>query len=163
MIILVSIAIFFSVFMLYRHKLKDQKKRMDSLKELLEIASRYESRPALFYTKFKESVKVNSQYNRQWEDEVISIVNLSYGNIIEELKSTHPDLTVHELCYCCFVCLGFSPQAIRVLYDHTNLNSIYTVRSKIRSKLGLVNTSKSLDSYFEGLLAAKGLSCGCET
>lgn len=138
-------------------------KRMDSLKELLEIASRYESRPALFYTKFKESVKVNSQYNRQWEDEVISIVNLSYGNIIEELKSTHPDLTVHELCYCCFVCLGFSPQAIRVLYDHTNLNSIYTVRSKIRSKLGLVNTSKSLDSYFEGLLAAKGLSCGCET
>ena len=131
-------------------------KRMDSLRGLLEIASRYESRPALFYAKFKESVKVNSQYNRQWEDEIISITNLSYGNVIEELRSAHPDLTVHELCYCCFVCLGFSPQSIRVLYDHTNLNSIYTVRSKIRSKLGLVNSNKSLDSYFEDLLSSKG-------
>lgn len=136
-------------------------KRMDSLRELLEIASRYESRPALFYAKFKESVKVNSQYNRQWEDEVISITNLSYGNVIEDLKAAHPDLTVHELCYCCFVCFGFSPQSIRVLYDHTNLNSIYTVRSKIRSKLGLVNSSKSLDRYFEELLAAKPPLSAC--
>lgn len=206
MVIIVSAAIFFGVFVFYRHKLKEQKKRtaeimtyidtirseydeinkkyeslrtqlskqsgageqmtrllgkrMDSLRELLEIASRYESRPALFYAKFKESVKVNSQYNRQWEDEIISITNLSYDNVIEDLKSAHPDLTVHELCYCCFVCLGFSPQSIRVLYDHTNLNSIYTVRSKIRSKLGLVGTSKSLDSFLEDFLASKELSLG---
>ena len=203
LIILLSAGIFMSVFIFYRHKLKEQKKRteeitayidtihseydeiseiyaalserfskqsgigeqmsrllgkrMDSLRELLEIASRYESRPALFYAKFKESVKVSSQYNRKWEEEVISITNLSYGNIIEDLKEAHPDLTVHELCYCCFVCLGFSPQSIRVLYDHTNLNSIYTVRSKIRSKLGLVNSSKSLDSYFKELLESKGV------
>lgn len=207
MIIVLSIVLFLSVFVFYRHKLREQKKRteeisayidtirseydeisrkyeslrdsfskqsgvgeqmsrllgkrMDSLRELLEIASRYESRPALFYAKFKESVKVNSQSNRKWEDEIISITNLSYGNVIEELKAAHPDLTVHELCYCCFVCLGFSPQSIRVLYDHTNLNSIYTVRSKIRSKLGLVNSSKSLDSYFEELLAAKPPLSAC--
>lgn len=129
--------------------------RMDSVKQLLEMASQYESRPAVFYSKFKEHLKVSPQINIKWEEDIISITNLSYGNIISELKTEHPDMSVHELCYCALICLGFSQQSIRVLYDHTNMNSVYSLRTRIRTKLGIVHSNYSLDNYFKELLKAK--------
>lgn len=130
-------------------------KRMDSLKELLEMASRYESRPALFYDRFKSIVKVDSKTNIKWEQDIITLTDLSTDNFISRLSSEHPELTLHERCYCSLMCLGFSQESIRVLYGHTNMNSIYSIRTKIRSKLGLTNSSVSLDNWFRSQLQSK--------
>lgn len=132
-------------------------KRMDGLKDLVEMASLYEGRPNQFYAKFKEYVKVSPLSNVKWEEDIISITNLFTGNLMEELRNAHPDLSTHEMCYCSLICLGFSQQSIRMLYDHTNMNSIYSLRTRIRSKLGISSNGKSLDNYFRELLESRGI------
>jgi len=119
------------------------------------LASLYESRPAVFYSKFKDLIKVSQFNNTELEQEIISTTNLSYHNILDDLKAMHPDLSLHELCYCGLICLGFSQQSIRVLYDHTNINSIYSLRARIRAKLGISNSNKNLDTYFKELIREK--------
>lgn len=132
--------------------------RMESLKALLEMASIYESRPSLFYAKFKEHIKVSPYTDGKWEKEIIEITNLSCNNLIERLGEDHPDLSLHELCYCSLICLGFSQQSIRTLYDHTNINSIYSLRTKIRAKLGISNSNRSLDNFFKEMLQEENIS-----
>ena len=78
---------------------------------------------------------------------MIAIANLSCHGIIDYLQKSYPALSQRELCYCGFICLGFSPESIRILYNHTNTYSIYTLRSKIRSKLGITNDSSNLEKY----------------
>ena len=132
-------------------------KRMDGLKDLIEIASIYAGRPTQFYEKFKEYVKVSPVSNIKWEEDIISITNLFTGNLMSELHNGHPDLSRHEMCYCSLICLGFSQQSIRMLYDHTNMNSIYSLRTRIRSKLGISSSGKSLDNYFRDLMSSRGI------
>ncbi|MCM1301242.1 MAG: tetratricopeptide repeat protein [Bacteroides cellulosilyticus] len=122
--------------------------RIQSLKQLLEWASIYEKNTDNFYKRFKEHIKVAAGKNRELADDVIAIANLSCHGVIDYLYKLHPTLSRHELCYCGFICLGFSPESIRILYNHTNPYSIYTMRSKIRSKLGITNNSSlDLEAY----------------
>ena len=132
-------------------------KRMDGLKDLIEMASLYEGRPSQFYEKFKEYVKVSPVTNIKWEEDIISITDLFTHNLISDLHNEHPDLSRHEMCYCSLICLGFSQQSIRMLYDHTNMNSIYSLRTRIRSKLGINSSGKSLDNYFNELMESRGI------
>lgn len=44
-----------------------------------------------------------------------------------------------------------------MLYDHTNMNSIYSLRTRIRSKLGINSSGKSLDNYFNELMESRGI------
>lgn len=127
-------------------------KRIESLKQLLEWASKYESNPEKFYTLFKEHMKLAVGKNRDLAEDVIAIANLMNGGIIDHLQKLYPSLSQHELCYCGFISLGFSHECIRILYNHTNAYSIYTMRSKIRGKIGLVNNSISLESYILDLI-----------
>lgn len=122
--------------------------RIQSLKQLLEWASIYEKNTDNFYKRFKEHIKVAAGNNKELADDVIAIANLSCHGVIDYLYKLHPTLSRHELCYCGFICLGFSPESIRILYNHTNPYSIYTMRSKIRNKLGITNNSSlDLEAY----------------
>lgn len=121
--------------------------RIKSLQKLLELASICETNPDNFYRQFKEHLKVASGKNQELANDVIAIANLSCHGIIDYLQKSYPALSQRELCYCGFICLGFSPESIRILYNHTNTYSIYTLRSKIRSKLGITNDSSNLEKY----------------
>ncbi|WP_302603908.1 hypothetical protein [uncultured Alistipes sp.] len=121
--------------------------RIRSLQQLLEWASLYEKNTDNFYKHFKEHIKVASGKNRELAEDVIAIANISCHGIIDYLQNNYPALSLHELCYCGFICLGFSAESIRILYNHTNVYSIYTMRSKIRHKLGLVNQTENLENH----------------
>ena len=126
--------------------------RIKSLQQLLEWASLYEKNTDSFYRHFKEHIKVATGKNRELAEDVIAIANLSCHGIIDRLHEQYPALSLHELCYCGFICLGFSSESIRILYNHTNIYSIYTMRSKIRSKLGLVNQTQNLEKHILHLM-----------
>lgn len=126
--------------------------RIQSLKQILEWASRYEKNPEKFYSQFKEHIKLASGKNRDLAEDVIAIANLTNDGIIDHLQTLYPSLSQHELCYCGFISLGFSHECIRIIYSHTNVYSIYTMRSKIRSKIGLVNNAISLEHHIESLM-----------
>lgn len=121
--------------------------RIRSLQQLLEWASVYEKNTDNFYKHFKDHIKVAAGKNRELAEDVIAIANLSCHGIIDHLHENYPLLSLHELCYCGFICLGFSSESIRILYNHTNVYSIYTMRSKIRNKLGLTNQTQNLEEH----------------
>lgn len=126
--------------------------RIHSLQSLLELASKYENNTDAFYKNFKEHIKVVSGNNKELADDVIAIANLSCYGIIKYLEQLYPSLSKRELCYCSFICLGFSPESIRILYNHTNVYSIYTIRSKIRSKLGVINNAINLETHILNMM-----------
>lgn len=126
--------------------------RIRSLQQLLEWAMIYESDPIAFYQRFKEYMKVTSGNNRQLMEDAIAIADLTCHGIVDYLRKHYPSLSPYELCYCGFVCLGFSAESIRILFNHTNIYSIYTMRSKIRNKLGLKNSREKLETYILGIM-----------
>lgn len=130
--------------------------RIKSLQQLLEWASVYEKNTDNFYKHFKEHIKVAAGKNRELSEDVIAIANLSCHGIIDHLQEKYRTLSLHELCYCGFICLGFSSESIRILYNHTNIYSIYTMRSKIRSKLGLTNQAENLENHILNLMKELG-------
>ncbi|MDE5623063.1 MAG: hypothetical protein K2I62_00330 [Alistipes sp.] len=130
--------------------------RIRSLQQLLEWASVYEKNTDSFYKHFKDHIKVAAGKNRELAEDVIAIANLSCNGIIDHLQANYPMLSLHELCYCGFICLGFSSESIRILYNHTNVYSIYTMRSKIRSKLGLTNQVQNLEEHILYLMKNLG-------
>lgn len=130
--------------------------RIHSLKSILELASKYENNADAFYKVFKEYIRVVSGKDKELSEDVISMANLTCHGIIRHLEKVYPSLSQRELCYCGFVCLGFTPESIRLLFNHTNIYSIYTMRSKIRSKMGLKNGSKNLESYIIAIMKRIG-------
>lgn len=126
--------------------------RINSLKKVLMMASKYENNTDAFLKNFKEHIKVVSGNNQELAADVIALANLTCHGIIEHLKKFYPSLSQRELCYCGFVCLGFSPESIRILYNHTNIYSIYTLRSKIRSKIGITNNTFNLETYILNMM-----------
>lgn len=122
------------------------KNRIHSLQSVLELASKYENNTDAFYKNFTDRIKVVSDNNKELAKDVIAIANLSCHGIINHLGQLYPTLSQRELCYCGLICLGFTPESIRILYNHTNVYSIYTMRCKIRSKMGLTKNSLSLES-----------------
>lgn len=133
------------------------KNRIESLRQLSELASVYgvgdDSR---FYGKFQEHIQLSKSKNQELMNDIIEIADLLHNGVISNLRDNHPSLTKHELCYCGFIALGFSPESIRVLYNHTNTNSIYTTRGKIRSKLSLGAAYRDLETYILGLCEKLG-------
>lgn len=129
-------------------------KRMTDLKQITEWASVYEKNPDKFYKKVKEYFLLSEKSNRELVNDVLSTANLYCFGIIDYLRSICPSLSSRELCYCGLVCLGFTPECIRILFNHTNVYSIYTIRNKIRDKLELKKSSFNLEKHIQDLQEA---------
>lgn len=129
-------------------------KRVEDMKQISEWATLYEKSPDVFYQKIKEYFELSDNTNRVLVGEVLTFANLYHFEIIDYLRSICPALTSRELCYCGLACLGFTPESIRILFNHTNISSIYTIRNKIRDKLELKGSSFNLEKHIRDLLEA---------
>ncbi|MBO5465005.1 MAG: tetratricopeptide repeat protein [Alistipes sp.] len=124
------------------------KNRIESLRQLSELASVYGvGDNSRFYGKFQEHIQLSKNKNQELMNDIIEVADLLHNGVISFLRENNSSLTKHELCYCGFIALGFSPESIRVLYNHTNINSIYTTRGKIRNKLSLNAAYRDLEAY----------------
>ncbi len=126
--------------------------RIEAIRQMVELAHLYSNEPNHFYNSFRERIKLSSAKSKIFAQDVISMADLSFGGIIVWLQQQYPTLTQYELCYCSLVLLGFSKESIRILYNHTNLHSIYNIQNSIRAKIGLVNNSaQTLETYLNAL------------
>ena len=121
--------------------------RIQRFKELLELSHKYEKNPQMFYCKFKDDISVGTANKSEMMNTIISLANLMHDGFLNKLKSKYPALSDHELVYIALLCFGFSQESIRLLYNHTNNSSVYTMRSKIRTKLNMDGTSTNLDKF----------------
>ena len=129
--------------------------RLSSLRKLSELAYVYgETSPQKFYHKFQEHIIITKNRNDEFINEVIEVSDILNGGVIEYLMKNYPDLSKYELSYCGLVSLGFTPESIRVLYNHTNLHSLYTIRARIKNKVsinGFKAGNHSLEDYIYDL------------
>lgn len=126
--------------------------RMKSLQKVMELAGSFEGRPEVFYQKMRKHLKIENNKSDHALADLYDITNLYYGGIIDYLREHHADLNDEDLALSCMICLGFTPQQTRVLFNHTNSSSIYTKRSKLRKKLGLSDTD-NLEEFFDSVIS----------
>lgn len=128
------------------------KNRIQSLIHLTEFAHIYESRPKLFYDAFRQELMTNSKLNPEFISEILLITDECFNGVITFLRTKYPTLSNQELCFCALIFLGFSQESIRVLMNHTSVQSLYNIRRKIRSKLDISNDDSNLVKYLQQLL-----------
>lgn len=123
--------------------------RIQNIKTVLDLYTKYNKDCKEFFKQIKDIITISAGKNKELSDQVISIVNLTHHNIVNKLAQNFPELTYHELSYLAFMLLGFSQESMRVLYNHTNTASLYTLRSKIRSKLNLKDSAVNLEQFLK--------------
>ena len=128
------------------------KNRIQSLIQLTEFAHIYESRPKLFYDAFRQELMTNSKLNPEFISEILLITDECFNGVITFLQTKYPTLSKQELCFCALIFLGFNQESIRVLMNHTSVQSLYNIRRKIRSKLDISNDDGNLVKYLQELL-----------
>ena len=131
------------------------KNRLSSLRTLAELAYKYgEKNTQTFYDKFQEHIMLSKNKNEEFIDEIIEVANVLNNGVITYLTKNYPELSKFELSYCGLVALGFTPESIRILYNHTHIHSLYTIRGRIKSKLNFKNIGEdnhSLEDYILNL------------
>ena len=126
--------------------------RIKNLQDLTELAHIHQSNPARFYSEFKERLKVSRNTDTDFMDDINALTDLLSNGIMTYLKNEYPDLTKYELSYCALICLGFSQESIRLLMNHSNINSVYTLRTKIRRKIAIPAGESTLESHLAQLV-----------
>ena len=131
------------------------KNRLSSLRTLAELAYKYgEKNTQTFYNKFQEHIMLSKNKNEEFIDEILEVANVLNNGVITYLTQNYPELSKFELSYCGLVALGFTPESIRILYNHTHIHSLYTIRGRIKSKLNFKNIDEdnhSLEDYILNL------------
>ena len=131
------------------------KNRLSSLRTLAELAYKYgEKNTQTFYNKFQEHIMLSKNKNEEFIDEILEVANVLNNGVITYLTQNYPEISKFELSYCGLVALGFTPESIRILYNHTHIHSLYTIRGRIKSKLNFKNIGEdnhSLEDYILNL------------
>ena len=85
---------------------------------------------------FKEvKVRINDICNNDKHFETLSTsVNNYNDDILTKLKQDFPNLTSNEYKLACFMCVGFSTQAL-CLFFNCNEDSIYNRKARLREKI----------------------------
>ena len=126
--------------------------RLNSLRELSEFAYYYGDTDSSkkFYNKFKEHIIISKSRNAILADDIIDMANMLNNGVITYLKVHYPTITTYELSYCGLISLGFTPESIRILFNHSNNHSLYIVRTRISKKIGL-NRALHIEEFISAL------------
>lgn len=126
--------------------------RLNSLREVSEFAYYYGDTDSSkkFYNKFKEHIIISRNKNAILADDIIDMANMLNNGVITYLKEHYPTITTYELSYCGLISLGFTPESIRILFNHSNNHSLYIVRTRISKKIGL-NRALHIEEFISAL------------
>lgn len=122
--------------------------QLQSLQQIMDLTQTYEHNKDKFYSKCREYFKIMSKSSHTAFSDLQDVTNLYCDGIVDVLREQYPDLSQEELNLCCMIRLNFSTQQIRLLFNHSNGDSIYTKRSKLRTKLKLSN-DMNLETFLQ--------------
>lgn len=112
-------------------------KRLNIVKQLTDLLYKYgtqEKTEAIFSHKVKEIMNINVLTQDTLVDLLI-IVNANYHGIIDFLQANY-GLSKEELELCSFICSGFTPQEISILYN-ISVDNVYIRCSRLGKKMEL--------------------------
>ena len=119
---------------LYNNALKG---RIEMLSTLLELTDIYESRQNDFYKKCRSYCDVCGKNEKSFVKDIRDIASIYCNNFVEKLQSRFTTLSDEEINLCCLLLMGFDINHIRILFNHTQIQSTYSKKTRLRKKLGL--------------------------
>lgn len=131
------------------------RQRIDNMQKMINDLNMFEHNPDKLVKRFKEYTR--SEYDKTAFRSLCSVVNVFGYGIVDYLRKTYPKLSDSEMQLCCLLCLGFSTSCIRHIFNHNNLDSIYTIRFRVRVKLGL-NREDKLESFLQNKMLELSLN-----
>ena len=120
-------------------------KRIDLLQKIVNLSSIYENNKELFYKECRSYINLCSNNKDSFIKDIRYITTSLYGDVINSLTKRFPNLSNEEIDLCCLICLGFNNNHLRILFNHSHIQSIYSKRSRLRQKLGLDNNDDIKD------------------
>jgi hypothetical protein len=127
----------------YKIVVKGLDNHLESLAKLMEVSSRYEKFGNVLSKEVVSAVEAVEK-DKGLRKEIYSFANLKYGGLMARIRSSHSDITEKELVLVSMVYCHFSPMAIGLLLDYKNVQTVYSVKNKVRRKLNLTG---SLEDY----------------
>lgn len=126
-------------------------KRIETLHRLSEMADACKNDDKEFFRECREYLKSCDYNNESVLNDLQKVVTLYYGNIPDYLRKNYPQLNNDDINMCCMECLNFTPQQIRILFNHSNNKSIYTKRNRLRNKLQLPHNI-SINEFLQSII-----------
>ena len=120
--------------------------RLDTTDKLLSSSYQFIDYPEKFVKHFKEAMELDKTATSNLDD-ILTIINRQYNNIIDRIKEDYPNITRDEERLLALVCAKYSTMSIAVLFNSTNLGTIYNKKSRLLKKLG---TPMTLEQFIEG-------------
>lgn len=120
-------------------------RRIDSLKTLCDI-SITSVLPNTFKERFTAYINLESKGNKYTAGDLVALADMMYDNVVTRLAEKF-EFTDHEKTFCACAFLDFTKEEIRVLFNHSNISSIYNTRCKIGNKMGLKGSSLDIVKY----------------
>ena len=119
---------------LYNNALKG---RIDMLSTLLDLTDMYESRQNDFYEKCRSYCDVCNKNEKSFVKDIRDIASIYCNNFVEKLQTRFTTLSDEEINLCCLLLMGFDINHIRILFNHNQIQSTYSKKTRLRKKLGL--------------------------
>lgn len=111
-------------------------RRLDTTNKLLSSSYQFIDYPEKFVKHFKEAMELDRTATSNIDD-ICAIVNLQYNDIIGRIREDYPTITHDEERLLALICAKYSTMSIAVLFNTTNLGTIYNKKSRLLKKLGI--------------------------
>lgn len=111
-------------------------RRLDTTNKLLSSSYQFIDYPEKFVKHFKEAMELDRSATSSIDD-ICAIVNLQYNDIIGRIREDYPTITHDEERLLALICAKYSTMSIAVLFNTTNLGTIYNKKSRLLKKLGI--------------------------
>jgi hypothetical protein len=125
--------------------------RIENLHTLTNISSTYELDKEKFYHHCRSYINVCNQTENSFVRDIRTIASLYCEGFVETLQSRYPDLTDEDMNLACLILLGFDCVQTQILFNHKNIQSTYSKRTRLRKKLGL-DKDGCLEDYLSTFL-----------
>ncbi|HPF10831.1 MAG TPA: hypothetical protein PKW08_05165 [Flavobacteriaceae bacterium] len=123
--------------------LKAVKNRIVALSEKADLPLRSELKSLV------NTIRMSLSDRNRWEDFKLYFENVN-PNFLNKLRDNHPDLTLKDVKYCCYVTMNMSNDDITHILG-INPESVRTHKYRLKKKLGL-SKNQSLRHYLAKLL-----------
>lgn len=121
--------------------------RLDTVNKLLSSSYQFIDSPDKFIKHFKDAMELDKNSNSNLDD-ICTMINRKYNNITGRIKKDFPNITSDDERLIALICAKYSTMSIAVLFNTTNLGTVYNKKSRLLKKLGTEGPLEQLiESY----------------
>lgn len=121
------------------------------VRELLEVAATSSIDKDLFMRRLSRALFLNPEDPKSVVHNLDVIADCRFYGVMTHLKENNYRLSKDDLIFCSMICFDFTQPVISMLYGHTNDQSYYNRRLRLRNRLGINKDGEHIRTYLKHL------------